>query len=334
MKRVVFAGQRLFMKYPTLDYARARLAEADGTVEALHDESPRALEEAVRHADAVVVLARRLDRAAIRAMERCRLILTLSVGYDCVDLNAATERLIPVSNTPAYCTDEVATHALALLLALARKLPLILPRTRAGEWDYNFTRPLYGLRGRLLGIVGLGRIGRALVPKARALGLRVAAYDPYVDDDLFALLGVQPCHELEPLLRDADYLSIHAPLTAETRRMIDAAALALMKPTALLINTARGPIVDEAALAAVLREGRLGGAGIDVLETEPPSPDNPLLSLENALVTPHVAWYTEESHEADMVQAMDELLRALQGKRPRWAVNPEVFGLRRGQAAP
>jgi D-3-phosphoglycerate dehydrogenase len=334
MKRVVFAGQRLFMKYPQLDYARARLAEADATVEALRDESQRALEEAVRQADAVVVLARRLDRAAIRAMERCRLILTLSVGYDCVDLNAATERLIPVSNTPAYCTDEVATHALALLLALARKLPLILPRTRAGEWDYNFTRPLYGLRGRLLGIIGLGRIGRALVPKARALGLRVAAYDPYVDDDLFALLGVQPFYELEPLLRDADYLSIHAPLTAETHRMIDAAALALMKPTALLINTARGPIVDEAALAAVLREGRLGGAGIDVLETEPPSPDNPLLSLENALVTPHVAWYTEESHEADMVQAMDELLRALQGKRPRWAVNPEVFGLRRGQQAP
>ena len=231
----------------------------------------------MRHADAVVVLARRLDRAAIRAMERCRLILTLSVGYDCVDLNAATERLIPVSNTPAYCTDEVATHALTLLLALARKLPLILPRTRAGEWDYNFTRPLYGLRGRLLGIIGLGRIGRALVPKARALGLRVAAYDPYVDDDLFALLGVQPCYELEPLLREADYLSIHAPLTAETRRMIDAAALALMKPTALLINTARGPIVDEAALAAALREGRLGGAGIDVLETEPPAPDNPLL---------------------------------------------------------
>jgi D-3-phosphoglycerate dehydrogenase len=247
-----------------------------------------------------------------------------------VDLTAATERLIPVSNTPAYCTEEVATHALALLLAVARKLPLIMPKTRAGYWDYNFTRPLYSLRGRMLGIIGLGRVGRALVPKARALGLRLGAYDPYVHDDIFALTGVQPFYELEQLLREADYLSIHAPLTAETHRMIDAAALGLMKPAALLINTARGQIVDEAALAEALRNGRLGGAGIDVLETEPPAPDNPLLALANVLVTPHVAWYTEESHEADRVQAMDELLRALQGKRPRWAVNPEVFGLRRG----
>jgi D-3-phosphoglycerate dehydrogenase len=335
VKRIVFAGQRLFMKYPELGYFRDRLAEVDGTLEELRDESQRALEAAVRHADAVVLLARRLDRAAIQAMERCRLILLLSVGYDCVDLTAATERLIPVSNTPAYCTEEVATHALALLLAVARKLPLIMPKTRAGYWDYNFTRPLYSLRGRMLGIIGLGRVGRALVPKARALGLRLGAYDPYVHDDIFALTGVQPFYELEQLLREADYLSIHAPLTAETHRMIDAAALGLMKPAALLINTARGQIVDEAALAEALRNGRLGGAGIDVLETEPPAPDNPLLALENVLVTPHVAWYTEESHEADRVQAMDELLRALQGKRPRWAVNPEVFGLRRsGRTAP
>jgi D-3-phosphoglycerate dehydrogenase len=243
-----------------------------------------------------------------------------------VDVAAATERLIPVSNTPAYCTEEVATHTVALLLALARKLPQSAPRTRAGHWDYSFTRPLHSLSGRRLGIVGLGRIGRAVVPKARALGLHPGAYDPYLDDDLFALLGVRRYYELGELLREADFLSLHAPLTAETHRMIDAEALAGMKPGALLINTARGPLVDETALAEALRQGRLAGAGIDVLESEPPSPDHPLLTLENALITPHVAWYSEESHEANMVQGMDELVRALQGKRLRWAVNPEVFG--------
>lgn len=332
MKRIVFAGQRLFMKFPDLGYFQKRLADAEATVEALHDETQAGLEEAVRGADAVVVLARRLDRAAIRAMQRCRLILTLSVGYDCVDVPAATEALIPVSNTPAYCTDEVATHALTLLVALARKLPLIIPKTRTGHWDYTFTRPIHSLHGRLLGIIGLGKIGRALAPKARALGLRLGAYDPYLDDDIFALAGVQPYRDLEDLLREADFLSIHAPLTAETRGMLDAAAFAAMKSSAVLINTARGPIIDERALAEALRQGRLAGAGIDVLADEPPPADHPLLHLDNALVTPHVAWYSEESYEANVEQAMDELLRALQGKRLRWTVNPAVFGLRRSRS--
>ena len=326
MNKVVFTGQRLFMKFPKLDYFEGRMPEADAELVCVRDESPEALAEAAREAAAVVVIARPIDRPLIRGLERCRLILTLSVGYDCVDVAAATERGIPVCNTPAYCTDEVANHAVTLVLAVARKLHLLLPKTREAVWDYKFSRPIFNFRDKCLGIIGLGRIGRAVVPKARGFGMRVAAYDPYLDDDLFELLGVERCYELPDLLRQADYLTVHAPLTAETHHMIDAEALGAMKPHAVLVNTSRGPIVDERALCRALESGRIAGAGIDVLEEEPPAADSPLLGLENALVTPHIAWYSEESHEADMIQGMDELVRVLAGHRPRFVVNPQIFG--------
>ncbi|MBN1835040.1 MAG: C-terminal binding protein [Spirochaetales bacterium] len=331
MNKVVFTGQRLFMKFPKLEYFESRMSEADAELVCVRDESPEALAEAARGAAAVVVIARPIDRQIVESMERCRLILTLSVGYDCVDVAAATARGIPVCNTPAYCTDEVANHAMTLVLAVARKLHLILPKTRQGAWDYKFTRPIFNFRDKCLGIVGLGRVGRAVVPKARGFGMRVAAYDPYLDDDLFALLGVERCYELPDLLSQADYLTIHAPLTGETLHMLDERALALMKPHAVLVNTARGPIVDEQALCRALESGGtagagIAGAGIDVLDREPPAADSPLLRLENALVTPHVAWYSEESHEADMIQGMDELVGVLTGHRPRFIVNPEIFG--------
>jgi D-3-phosphoglycerate dehydrogenase len=250
------------------------------------------------------------------------------VGYDCVDVAAATEKGIPVCNTPAYCTDEVANHAMTLILSVARKLHLILPKTRNGVWDYKFTRPIFNFRDKRLGIIGLGRIGRAVVPKAKGFGMRVLAYDPYLDDDLFELLGVERHYELFDMLKDADYVTVHAPLTPETYHMIDARALDCMKPQAVLVNTSRGPIVNEQALCRALEAGTIAGVGIDVLEHEPPAPDSPLLSLENALVTPHIAWYSEESHEADMIQGMDELVRVLADHRPRFIVNPEIFGRR------
>ncbi len=156
--------------------------------------------------------------------------------------------------------------------------------------------------------------------------MKVSGYDPYVENDIFALLGVERKFELEDLLQEADYISIHAPLTPETKHMIDAQALAKMKKTAIIVNTARGPIIDEGALCSALDAGTIAAAGIDVLGKEPPAADNPLLAKQNALVTPHVAWYSEESFEADMVDGMDELERILKGKRPRFIVNPEIFG--------
>jgi D-3-phosphoglycerate dehydrogenase len=329
MDKVVFTGSRLFMKFPNLEYFVNRLKDLDCELVAVRDESNEILKAKLKDAVAVVLIARKLDAEIIGAMERCKVILTLSVGYDCVEVEAATEKLIPVCNTPAYCTDEVSNHAITLILALARKIHLIVPKSREAVWDYKYTKQIFNFRHKTLGIIGLGRVGRALVPKAKGFGMKVSAYDPYVENDIFALLGVERKYELEDLLQEADYISIHAPLTPETNHMIDAQALAKMKKTAIIVNTARGPIIDEGALCSALDAGTIAAAGIDVLEKEPPAADNPLLAKQNALVTPHVAWYSEESFEADMVDGMDELERVLKGKRPRFIVNPEIFGRRK-----
>lgn len=318
----------MFMKFGDLTYFRERAAAEGLQVVEARAEDDEAFANQVRGVDAIALIARRISREIIDSLERCRLIQTLSVGYDCVDLAAATDAGIPVCNTPAYCTDEVATHAFSLIMALGRKLHVILPATRNGRWDYNFTRPIGSYRGRTLGIIGLGRVGRALVPKARGLGMQIAAYDPYLDDDLFDMLRVARCYELDELLQVADYASIHAPLTAETHGMIGAQQLAQMKPGAFIVNTARGPIWDESAVADAVESGRIAGAATDVLTSEPPRPDHPFLSLENMIVTPHVAWYSEESFHQDMVDGMDEIVRVLSGRRPRAIVNPEIFARR------
>jgi D-3-phosphoglycerate dehydrogenase len=326
MDKVVFTGRRLFMKFGTLDCFEKRAKELDLTVVSVRSEEEGDLLEVLRDAVAVVDIARPIRADLIDAMERCRLILTLSVGYDCVDVARATERGIPVCNTPAYCTDEVANHAVTLVLALARKIEIIVPKSREAYWEYTYTKPIYNFRDKNFGIVGLGRIGRTTVPKARGFGMRVMAYDPYVDDDVFAMLGVERKYELSDLLREADYLTIHAPLTPETRFMLDEEALGLMKARSVIVNTARGHIIDEVALYRALKDGKIAGAGLDVLQQEPPARDNPLLGLENTIVTPHIAWYSEESFIRDMEQGMDELIRVLKGKRPRYIVNPKIFG--------
>lgn len=330
MKTVVFAGPRLFMKFDGLDYFRDRAREAGVNIVESHADDEAGFREEVREASAIVVIAREISAATIASLERCELIQTLSVGYDCVNVAAATAAGIPVCNTPAYCTDEVATHAMTLLAALARKLHVIIPETRGGHWDYNFTKPIHSFQGRTLGIVGLGRVGRALVPKARGFGLQVAGYDPYLDDDLFEHIGVQRCYELGELLAESDYVSLHTLLNAETEGLIGAPELEVMKESAFLVNTARGPVWDESAVAAAVRDGRIAGAATDVLVREPPEKDHPFLSLERMIVTPHVAWYSEESFHKNMVDGMDEIERVLAGKRPRSIVNPEVLSRRTG----
>jgi D-3-phosphoglycerate dehydrogenase len=329
MKTVAFAGPRLFMKFGDLEYFRTRAAEAGLEITEAHAEGEAEFAEEVRSVHALAIIARPITAHTINSLENCELIQTLSVGYDSVDVDAATAAGIPVCNTPAYCTDEVASHAMTLLVSLARKIGLILPATRTGHWDYNFTKPIRSFRGRTLGIVGLGRVGRALVPKARGFGIRVCAYDPYLDDDLFAALGVERCYELEELLESADYVSLHTPLTTETLGMIGADELARMKPEAMIVNTARGPVWDEPAVANALNEGVIAAAATDVLVKEPPEPDHPFLALDNMIVTPHVAWYSEESFHKNMVDAMDEIVRVLGGKRPRSIVNPEILGRRK-----
>jgi D-3-phosphoglycerate dehydrogenase len=276
--------------------------------------------ELYRTADAIITELHPFNAAVINSLERCQIIACASTGFDYVDLAAAAQRGIWVTNCPGYCTDEVATHTLALILSHARRLPQQRQLVRQGIWDPRPVRPLHHVRVQTLGLIGYGRIGQAVAAKAKALGFRVITCDPYVDESLVRAAGVEPV-ERETLLRTADFVSLHTPLTDETRHFMNAAAFALMKPSAYLVNTARGALVVEEALLAALQAGQLAGAAIDVLSVEPPSGDHPYLQDDRIFVTPHTAWCSEEADEAVWEWAAGYVIAALHGQRPEAAVN-------------
>ena len=236
----------------------------------------------------------------------------LATGYNVVDLAAATERGIVVTNVPTYGTDSVAQHATSLLLELVRQPALHAAAVREGAWtlseDWCFAlTPISELSGKTFGVVGIGRIGRALARIAAAMGMSIIAYDAY-PPPAAALEGLSvEFTELDDLFRRADVISLHCPLTPETERLVNADRLALVKPTTYLLNTSRGPLVDNQALADALREGRIAGAGLDVLDVEPPLPDNPLLTAPNCLITPHIAWYARASRQRLMDIAVENV---------------------------
>jgi D-3-phosphoglycerate dehydrogenase / 2-oxoglutarate reductase len=328
MQKVLLLGNRLFMKFPDLDYFQKRASEVKASIVSTENMSDEQILKEARDAAAMVLIAYPVTEELIAAAEKCKLIMTMSVGYDVVDVAAASARGIPVSNCPVYCTEEVAEHAITLTLSLARKLHELVPHVREGGWDYKQARPIYSFRNRRFGIIGLGRIGRQSAKRAQALGMQAVAFDPYVDDDIFKTYEVERQYDLYPFLESIDYLSIHCLLSDETWHLLDRTALSHMKSHAVVVNTARGPIIDREALEEALKSGTIAGAGIDVMDTEPPDGSEALLHLPNAVVTPHIAWYSEESHQQNMQLGMDELVRVLEGKRPRYIVNPEIFARR------
>jgi D-3-phosphoglycerate dehydrogenase len=258
------------------------------------------------------------------AMPRCKLISRLGVGVDNIDVPAATHRGIWVANVPDYGVDEVSLHAMSLLLAQLRGLPRLVADTRSGKWTLSPVKPIARLTGQTLGIVGFGRIGRSLATKAAGFGLRLLACDPYLDAAGIRAAGAQPV-DLETLLHESDFVSLHLPLNDETRHIIGARTLAMMKPSAYLINTARGELIDEVALLAAVRAGQIRGAALDVLSVEPPPVDHPVLSEllkeERILVTPHGAWYSEEAMTDMRARATENVVRVLRGEQPRTPVN-------------
>jgi D-3-phosphoglycerate dehydrogenase len=280
-------------------------------------------------ADGLLVQYGALTRRVFEGLARLRVVVRYGVGVDGIDLAAATDHGVPVVNVPDYGTDEVANHAVALLLALARKLTRLDRQTRDGGWDVFRVGPITRLAGQTVGILGCGRIGSAVARKLAGFDVRLLGYDPYVER---FPAGVQPV-AFERLLAESDYLSIHCPLSAETRHLLDAEALARMRPSAVLINTARGGIVDTTALVEALQMGLLAGAGLDVLEQEPIDPASPLLRMEQVIVTPHAAWYSEEGRSDLKRRAAEEAVEVLRGGRPRHCVNPEVLSRRGGPAA-
>jgi D-3-phosphoglycerate dehydrogenase len=275
-------------------------------------------------AEAILTCFKRVSPAVVRAAPRLQVIGRYGVGVDNIAVEAATERDVIVANVPAYCEDEVAEHALALLLTLARKVRVFDRATRGGNWELATGMPVHRIRGRVLGVVGLGRIGRALAASAAALGLTVIAADRPVHEGRSEDMSIER-FPIDELFARSDFVSIHAPLTAETTRLVDARRLSLMKPTAVLINTSRGGIVDLTALQAALQNGVIAGAGLDVFEPERLPSDHPLLQLDNVVVTPHVAFYSEESMDALQMLAATNVARVLSGHTPASVVNPQVL---------
>jgi D-3-phosphoglycerate dehydrogenase len=280
-------------------------------------------------ADGVLVQYGAVTRRVLEGLPRLRVVVRYGVGVDGIDLTAATDRGVPVVNVPDYGTDEVANHAVALLLALSRKLTRLDRQTRSGGWDVFRVGPVTRLLGQTVGILGCGRIGSAVARKLAGFDVRLLGCDPYVST---FPPGVQPV-AFERLLAESDFLTIHCPLTPATRHLLGEGALSRLRPTAVLINTARGGIVDTAALIAALQQGLLAGAGLDVLESEPIDPASPLLRMEQVIVTPHAAWYSEEGRSDLKRRAAEEAVRVLRGERPRHCVNPEALARSAGRPA-
>ncbi len=274
-----------------------------------------------RDADAIILQYAPITGRVLDGLPRCLVAVRYGVGVDTVDLSAATARGVMVANVPDYCIEEVSDHAIAMLLSLWRGVTAYDRAVRGGTWSTTARPPMPRLAGRVLGVIGVGRIGAQTARKAAGLGMRVVGYDPYLTNLPTGGAGVT----LDELLRQADAVTLHLPLTAESRHLIGVAALRKMKPTALLVNTARGGIVDTAALVRALRDGWIAGAALDTLEQEPVPSDSPLLSLPNVILNPHAGWYSDQSVPELKRKTAETAIAVLRGQRPASVVNPDVF---------
>lgn len=276
--------------------------------------------EAIRDASGLLIGWFRAPREVLSQLRCCKVIVRLGVGYDIIDAEAAREFGIAVCNVPDYCTDEVADHAVALTLTLVRRIDFLDECVRKGAWKPETPTQVHGLHAMTFAILGLGRIGRAVARRMKGFGCKLVACDPYVPNSVFEEYGVERL-SLEEIFPAADILSLHVPLNAETRQIVTAERLSCMKPGAIFINTARGPLVDTKALAALLESGHLAGAGLDVFEEEPLSLDHPLLRAPNTVMTTHYAWLSEESRRVLPLLGAEEVVRGIRGEPLRSCVN-------------
>jgi D-3-phosphoglycerate dehydrogenase / 2-oxoglutarate reductase len=275
-------------------------------------------------ADGILVNWNGCSAKVIAAAQKCVVIARYGVGVDNIDTAVATERGIIVTNVPDYCMDEVSNEAMAMLLAGARRLVFYDRAIHNKVWGVKVCMPFPRVRGLTLGIIGFGRIGRTVAPKAQAFGLRLLVCDPYIDQKEISDRGCIPAN-LETLLKESNFVTLHVPLTPETQGMINEQRLRLMKPDAWLINTSRGPVIDIPALYKVMKGGHLAGAGLDVLPQEPPDWNDPILTLPNIIFTPHSAFYSEGSLQELLTKASTRIAEGLTGQLPSAIVNPEVL---------
>jgi D-3-phosphoglycerate dehydrogenase / 2-oxoglutarate reductase len=304
--------------FPSLDPAKAALARVDPELRMAKSASADDILAVARDADAILVTYARLPGDLLRQLTRCKAIGRFGLGVDNIDIPAAAELGITVTYVPDYCMHEVSDHAMALLLALARKIPLSNKLVQAGRWEMPAVVPIHRLAGRALGLVGFGNIPRVLAPKAKAFGLRVVTHDPYASQQALAA-GVESV-SFDRLLEISDFVSIHAPLMPATRGLFNAEVFRKMKTGALLINTARGPLVDEDALVSALDSGRLGGAALDVVAVEPLPKDSRLIGRDNVILTPHTAFYSVEALNELQTKCAADVARVLSGEKPVYPV--------------
>ena len=310
--------------YESLDIEKKILSQLDVDFRSYHYITEDDVIKVAKDCDVLVVQFAPITRRVIGSLEKCRMIIRYAIGVDNIDIKAATEKGIYVANVPDYGVDEVSTHTAAFILALARKLPQSYQMVKDKKWDYAAVKPLYRTRGKRLGLVALGRIPFEVARKMTGYGMEIVAYDPYVKNDRADQLNIKMV-SFDELVTTSDYISIHCPLNEETRNMFNMSVFKKMKKTAALINTARGPIVNEHDLAIACQEGIISAAAIDVAEKEPISQDSPLLKLDNVIITPHMSWYTEESIESLKIKLAEEIVRVLKGGIPVNLVNKEVL---------
>jgi D-3-phosphoglycerate dehydrogenase / 2-oxoglutarate reductase len=306
--------------FPSLDPAKKALARLDPEYRMAKSQSPEDILSVARDADAILVTYAKLPGDLLRQLKNCKAIGRFGLGVDNIDLPAAKELGIAVNYVPDYCLREVSDHAMALLLALARKVAFSNKLVQAGRGEVPPIVPLRRLEGQVLGLIGFGNIPRTLAPKAKAFGLHVLTHDPYVSADVLAAAGVEGV-SFDELLGRSDFISVHAPLLPATRGLMNASAFAKMKNRAFLINTARGPLVDEAALVAALDSGHLGGAALDVVATEPLAKDSPLLGRDNVILTPHTAFYSVEALEELQTKCASDVARVLSGEKAIYPIS-------------
>lgn len=311
---------------PDLEWERAQLAGAPATLEAfqLKSASREDLLAQIGDADVLVVNMVKFSRDVIEDLRSCKLIIRHGVGYDNIDVDAATDHGIQVCYVPDYCREEVAEQAMMLLLLCRRKFTRqqesLEVSVRKGQWDFSGVGAIRRFSGTKAGIVGCGRIGSLVVGMLRGFGIDVMVHDPYLSERRQAELGIR-CMPLEDVLRNADMVTTHPALTHETKYMIGERELRMMKPTAIIVNTARGAIVNAEALARACKEGWIAGAGIDVYEKEPPDNGFVLRGIPNIVLTPHLAWYSEDAGLSIRQKILEDIRRFLEGRPPRFPIN-------------
>lgn len=316
----------LVTDYPweSLEPEREILSKVGADLVVAPSDKEEELIELARTVNGILTCWAKVTKNVIEAARKCQVIARYGIGVDNVAVEEATQKGIIVTNVPTYCTDEVSDHAMALLFSCARKVCFYNKAIKKGQWNLQVGNKMFRLRGKTLGLIGFGKIGRAMVPKAKAFGLNVITFDPYVSEEEAKEYGVV-LTSLDKLFGKADFISLHVPLTKSTYKLLNEERFRKMKNTAYVINTSRGGVIDTEALVKAVKKNWIAGAGLDVLPQEPPDVNDPLLTQENIVLTPHAAFCSAESLLDLQRIAANNVSCALQGKKPEYIVNPEVL---------